>query len=85
MTRPYKITVSITSETPAPDGSIQVQQEVPVIEYSDDEAIHVLKNFHLAKAVTTATMQAMEELAQAAGFITDIAGAPKTDAPGKPK
>ena len=70
--RPFKIEVIVRSTTPGPDGTPEVQQEVPVLEYSDDAEIHVIKNFHIAKAVTNATMQAMEELAQAAGFITTL-------------
>ena len=75
--RPYKIEVLVRSHTAGPDGTSQVQQDVVLEEYSDDEQIHVLKNFHIAKAVTAATMQACEELAQAAGFLTSLEDAPK--------
>ena len=82
--RPYKIEVFVRSHTVAPDGTSQVQQDVVLEEYSDDEQIHVLKNFHIAKAVTGATMQACEELAEAAGFLTDLADAPKQPNAKKP-
>jgi len=81
--RPYKLTVSITSETPAPDGTVKVQQEVPVIEYSDTDAEHVLKNFYIAEAVTTATFKAMRELAESAGFVTGLGSVSKPS--GQPK
>ncbi len=82
--RPYKIEVLVRSHTLAPDGSSKIQQDVVLEEYSDDEQLHVLKNFHIAKAVTGATMQACEELAQAAGFLTSLEDAPKQPKAKKP-
>ena len=85
MSRPFKLEVIIRSTTPTPDGGVDVQQSVPVEEYSDFDWEHVVKNFHVAKAVTAATFQAMEELAQAAGFVTELDKLPKANAPGKAK
>ena len=77
MSREFKITVSVTSETPTPSGGVEVQQNVLVEEFSDGVEEHVLKNFHIADAVTAATSQAMHELAEAAGFITELGKLPK--------
>ena len=70
--RPFKITVAVSSETPGPKGERVVQQNVLVEEYSDSAEEHVLKNFHIADAVTLATAGAMKELAEAAGFVTGL-------------
>ena len=63
MSRPFKLQVSVVSET---EG--QVQQNIIIEEYSDSAEEHVLKNFHVADAVTSAVSQAMAELAAAGGF-----------------
>ena len=63
MSRPFKLTVSVVSET---EG--QVQQNIIVEEYSDTAEEHVLKNFTVGEAVVSATSQAMAELAAAGGF-----------------
>lgn len=72
MARPFKLTVAIISETPGPDGQLLVQQEVPVQEYSDNAQEHVKKNFHIARAVVFATIEALEELAKSDGFETEV-------------
>ena len=77
MSRPFKLTVSVLSETTGEDGERKVQQNVLVEEFSDSAEEHVLKNFHVADAVTAATNQAMKELAEAAGFITELGKVPK--------
>lgn len=82
--RPYKIEVLVRSHTASPDGTSMVQQNVLLEEYSDTDAEHVLKNFHIAKAVTAATVVACEELAQAAGFLTSLEDAPKQPNAKKP-
>ena len=82
--RPFKLTVAVISETSGDDGERKTQQNVFVEEFSDSAQEHVLKNFHIAEAVSLATTAAMKELAAAAGFITELGKLPKPNAPGKP-
>jgi hypothetical protein len=90
MTRPYKITVAVISETPLKDDEgndtdeIDVQQNVLLEEFSNGDQEHVLKNFVVSDAVTLATTRAMRSLAEAAGYITSLDNLPGKP-PGKPK
>ena len=82
--RPYKVEVIVRSTTVNPEGTMDEQQEVLITEYSDSDQEHVLKNFHIAKKVAVATTEAMEELANAAGFLTSLENAPqRVDNPGQ--
>ena len=82
MSREYKLEVIIQSTTPLPGGGVDIQQTVPFVEYSDTDSEHVLKNFHTARKVLLATFEAMEEMAQAAGYVTRLEDLPSD--PGKP-
>lgn len=67
MARPYKITVTVTSE-----GNGETLQTHYLCETSADEQTHVVKNFAIDKAVTDAVRAAMETLA--ADFLKKPAG-----------
>lgn len=69
MSRPYKLSVLVVSETPGQDGAIQLQQEVIVNEFSDTVEEHVAKNFATVKAVTDATYECFLKLATEGGYI----------------